>query len=237
MLLLFKSAASQQYTLPADTGSFAEDGIAASLKLAHLVAALPGSDSLTGTGAALEYGRALTAEPGGIALIGSDAYMGADHLLSGVSGVIQIDIAAADLLAGRLLEALAGELEADAYENHYLGVTRQVVQETGGSISSRRRQRTVRRRRYSDPENFNPTVPEIITAVAAEQVARPRPEPERVEQLTQALRSQNVEISPKHTEALDAELERLIGLEVQKYLKDLMDKEDESLVAILAVLH
>lgn len=80
--------------------------------------------------------------------------------------------------------------------------------------------------------SLEPSEQEVIVALAAEQVAVPVQEDERLEQLTRALGP--ITLSAEHLAALEAERERLIGIEVGKYLRRLQDMEDEALVMAIA---
>lgn len=99
------------------------------------------------------------------------------------------------------------------------------VSVSGGGDSRRLRAKRRVRLRYRSAEQ------EVIEAVAAEQVAQPTPEPERLEHLARAL---GTPLKAEHVQALDAERARLIGLEVKKYLHELMEREDEALLMALA---
>lgn len=96
-------------------------------------------------------------------------------------------------------------------------------------------QRRMRRRIARGKSERGELVAEIIFAVARQQIEQPRvSESVRAEQLSKALRAQNIAAEARHAEALVAERNRLISLEVAQLLRKFQEQEDEALLMILA---
>jgi hypothetical protein len=107
-----------------------------------------------------------------------------------------------------------------------------VAATTTGGGGSRRKLRRRRPKYWS--ESLEPAAREVIIVLAAEQVENPVHDQERVAQLESALARKNIALDGALIAALEAERERLIGIEVAKYLQRLMEREDEDLLLVLA---
>lgn len=104
------------YSLPADSGSIAITGTAASIKFNRSLSAGVGALNLAGTDAALKFNRVLACDAGSIAVTGTDAtltYSGAGaptYTLTAEGGSVAITGIAASLKFNRLLNAASGAI-------------------------------------------------------------------------------------------------------------------------------
>ena len=102
---IWLGSATTNYTLPADSGSFALTGTTANLEYHRLLAATQGSFAVTGTAATLRRDYALPAASASFALSGTDAELRLDRVLQAGSASSQIAGTDASLEYNRVLPA------------------------------------------------------------------------------------------------------------------------------------
>lgn len=108
---LWAASSTTNYTLPADSASFALTGAAANLEYNRLLAAAQGSFALTGTNAALRRGYALAADSATFVATGTSAALKFDRMLQADAGSAQVAGTAASLEYNRVLSADSGAIQ------------------------------------------------------------------------------------------------------------------------------
>lgn len=107
-IAVFKVAGAGAFEIPADGGTYAITGTAASLQATRIFDAAAGSYTITGTAATLIHARSITVDSGDYVITGTAAGLQATRIVAADGGTYLLTGTAADLLRDALISALSG---------------------------------------------------------------------------------------------------------------------------------